>query len=641
MRVELPGRSFFARVRLSSLLLASFFLAMGLSGCGSEKNLPERIKQLADSKDLSVIRIGMMEDARDIGPTELHDRSGRFLANLIHAGPLRLNAHGEFVPDLWTRFSVATDPEGNLAIEGDWRDGITWQDRVPVTIDDLRFTIERLSDRQTNSPLSGLARRVKSVEPLNAGKTCRVVFSGTSRQNLHLLGTGLLPAHILRSQKIGGEKIGLQERADGSGIIDGFFVPPVSSGVPQIASAGVSPTEGASSASSAALLPASTESVSVSSSSSLVASQTRIVNFSEFPLGAGPFHIVSRKRHAFLELAAGPFSADETSVASADSSISTKPKRVLIVFYQAPDELVSDLRKGKLEAAYVPSDFAQRLQELKMQGVRLVSSPNPSYHMLGFNTKKAPFNALEVRRAVDHAINRKGLVSLFANAGKILNAPPLGTEDGQAALASRSYDPAKAAEILRSAGYTDKDGDGRLEFEGMPLALTLVTNGDNFLRKQMCDQIADDLKRIGLSVKVDARDWSELISKTLASGTWDLFLLGFQAPTDGNWINLWHSVAEGESVASLDERLNFTGFSTVELDQTLIAIDTLPAPPDLAARKNLVARVLHEQIPGAFLLQSLDVAVVSESLQGFIADGDLWEQDLTTWERLPVPSAGK
>ncbi|MBF0501852.1 MAG: hypothetical protein HQM09_17070 [Candidatus Riflebacteria bacterium] len=602
-------RGSLAKVFAGGVLISTFCLLTLITGCGSKKDLPERIRRLAETSDHSVIRIGIMGDARELGPSDVHDRSGRFLSNLINAGPLRLTPRGEFTPDLWKQFNVATDADGNLTVEGEWRDGIVWHDGVPVTLEDLQFTIDRLRDAQSNSPLTLLAKQVKNIESLDSGKKCRVTFTGTSRQYLHLLGSGLLPSHLLRSQKVGEEKIALLDGDEPGEIISGFAAPP---------------------ASCAEMVNASQTGLIASSSQ-----KSHIMDFTEIPVGAGAFRVVSRKLHSYLELAAGPIAASSMAANPASAS-----KRVLIVFYQAPDELVSDIRKGHIDLAFLPSEFAQRLQELKIPGVRLVSSPNPSYLMLGFNTHKPPFDKLEVRRAIDFAINRKALAATFPYSGKILSGPPLGSDDLRNSFASRGYDLTRASELLSTAGVTDSNGDGRRELDGKALELTLFTNGDNFVRKQLCDQIADDLKKIGIFVTVEVRDWSQLINKTLPEGTWSMFLLGFHAPPDGNWINLWSSNTPIGVAASLSERLNFTGFSTQELDLALSAIDTLPEPSDIAARKDLVARTLYEQIPGVFLLQPLDYAVVSEGLTGFISDGDIFEQDVAAWERVPVASAG-
>jgi peptide/nickel transport system substrate-binding protein len=62
------------------------------------------------------------------------------------------------------------------------------------------------------------------------------------------------------------------------------------------------------------------------------------------------------------------------------------------------------------------------------------------------------------------------------------------------------FDPAEAARLLDSAGWTDIDGDGVRDKEGQTLALTFQTS-INPTRQQTLDIVAADLAKVGIQIE--------------------------------------------------------------------------------------------------------------------------------------------
>jgi len=138
----------------------------------------------------------------------------------------------------------------------------------------------------------------------------------------------------------------------------------------------------------------------------------------------------------------------------------------------------------------------------------------PSFWVLQmiFNTQKAPFDDVELRRAVAHAVDREEIVEQVTHGGAIVAS--LGiispfTDWHNPNLPVYEYDPANAKAMLEDLGVTD-------------LSLMLITTG-SFARE--AELIQADLAEIGIEVEVQTGDRST-IDGLLREGNFDLAING-------------------------------------------------------------------------------------------------------------------
>jgi len=125
------------------------------------------------------------------------------------------------------------------------------------------------------------------------------------------------------------------------------------------------------------------------------------------------------------------------------------------------DQSVGILRveSGEADVTYyaVPNSDYPRLAAdpvLSEQLFALAAFPNTDY--VTINTHIEPFNNLDVRRALDMAIDRNRLSQINNNRAIIANGmlPPSMSGDNKS-LAPTEYNPEKAKELLAQAGYPD------------------------------------------------------------------------------------------------------------------------------------------------------------------------------------------
>jgi len=138
----------------------------------------------------------------------------------------------------------------------------------------------------------------------------------------------------------------------------------------------------------------------------------------------------------------------------------------------------------------------------------------PSFWVLQmiFNTQKTPFDDVELRRAVAHAIDREEIVEQVTHGGAIVAS--LGiispfTDWHNPNLPVYEYDPAKAKAMLEDLGVTD-------------LNLMLITTS-GFARE--AELVQADLAEIGIEVEVQTGDRST-IDGLLREGNFDLAING-------------------------------------------------------------------------------------------------------------------
>lgn len=119
----------------SIYLVSSFYI-------GNTASVPSRGGSIVE---------GVVGYPRFINPiySETND-ADRDLVELVFSGILGINKDGNIVPDLAETFTIS---EGGKLFEIDLKENIFWHDGVPVTANDVVFTIETIQDAAYKSPI--------------------------------------------------------------------------------------------------------------------------------------------------------------------------------------------------------------------------------------------------------------------------------------------------------------------------------------------------------------------------------------------------------------------------------------------------------------------------------------------------------
>lgn len=294
-------------------------------------------------------------------------------------------------------------------------------------------------------------------------------------------------------------------------------------------------------------------------------------NFRRRPCGTGPFQLRLWDEGAVLLLHRHPRYWDRDSLgqplprlqAVRFTFIDNKGAEFLLFlqgrlhFVNGIDGSFKDLvltRAGNLRP-----DFAQKIQLQK--GLYL----NTEY--IGFNTSDSQHPALRqplVRQAMNYAIDRRRIVTYFKNGIGIPASggftPPAMTADTPAPAYGYTYDPDRAAHLLKEAGYPN----GR----GLP-PLTIYTP-DNYA--DIVNFVASQLNEVGIPARVEIMQ-PGILREQMAQGRVAAFR--------GQWIADYPDAETFLAVfySTMPAPPNYTRFSSPLFDQLYTA--SLPAADSL------------------------------------------------------------
>jgi len=133
-----------------------------------------------------------------------------------------------------------------------------------------------------------------------------------------------------------------------------------------------------------------------------------------------------------------------------------------------------------------------------------------SFHIAP-NHGKPPFDDLRLRQAINHAIDRQGIVdALFGGRAEVATGllPGIVPYVTRTTVDAYSYDPEQARALLAEAGW-QANADGLLEKDGQPLELTLVVDQSRLPQTaSMATAIQAQLKEVGIALTLNLYDYS-------------------------------------------------------------------------------------------------------------------------------------
>ena len=361
--------------------------------------------------------------------------------------------------------------------------------------------------------------------------------------------------------------------------------------------------------------------------------------FGRQPIGSGRFRLGKWTPNASIELVADT------------ANYHGRPKLDRVVFAVTTDQtaLPTRLTTGEIDLAEVSTPAMFRT--LKDQpDLRARMNPAYDYSFLLFNARQpkqrqqpnALFADIGLRRAISMGIDRGKLVrSQFdslavVSTGPMTRAQPL----ADSTIATIAYDPAGAARLLDSLGWTLPAGKTVRERRGQALKFSVLVPTVSANRMAMIVVIQESLRKLGVEVVVDAVDGNTFLAR-LAARNFDVVFHGMHVdPTVAGLRASW-TVASARDANGL----NFGNYENPRFDAHL---DSALAARDLASARPH-AKQAYETIvadaPAVWLYETRTAMLMHKRLRPAHLVSTAWWAGLADWsippaERLPRDRVG-
>ncbi len=336
--------------------------------------------------------------------------------------------------------------------------------------------------------------------------------------------------------------------------------------------------------------------------------------FNDKPVGTGPFKLDERRQGQSISLAAN------------EHYYGGGPLIERVVFVVAPDNGIAEdaIRNNTLQLAQLSPASAERLVG-EGKGIKGGSYNELGYDFIAFNLRETHvFSDTRLRQAFALALDKQKLV-FDATGGA---DDPVWTDVNKASWAYNpdapqlNGNPDQARKLLADAGWSDTNGDGVVDRDGKPLAVSLYVRNDSDVRLKAAQEMVDPLAQVGISLTVQPADFQTSILARISPTTnppfnFDLVMLGWtRTGFDPDLFALFHSTQIPTVVAPA--LLNIPGFQAPEYDALAFSAR---ATYDFNQRKSMYDRmqaIVADQLPYYFLWAQKFGVVAAPSLHGDI-----------------------
>jgi peptide/nickel transport system substrate-binding protein len=459
-----------------------------------------------------VYREGVVGVPESITPISARNRAERSLVGLVFSGLVRMGPDKTLEPDLAESWKLSDDGKTwTFHIRAD----ATWQDGVPVTAEDVLFTVGALKDPTASGGRSSSWAEVEATAVDDKTVTFRLTTPIGSF--LAAAAQPLLPSHLLK------------DVAYADVATSDFSRQPIGSGP-----YGLTELDGAH----AVLVPAR----------------------ELLPVEATPEPTTAASVDSLATPVPGP----------SDGGPAPFIERIELAFFSDDAAAVDALAAGDIDAvAGLAPDAASTAAATA--GVARVRYPTTTLSTILLNLRPShpELRDARVRKALLAAIDRESLVrDVLGGDGTLADSlvPPTSWAYDAKAAGGVDYDPALAATMLKNAGWTKVDGAWAKPRAKVPYQLELlsVPATANPRLASIAASVRDAWTRLGFKVKLVEKPAAALATD-LRGGTFTASVLDIMMGLEPDLFPLLDSSQVRASGS------NLTGFQDARLDTLLEA----------------------------------------------------------------------
>jgi peptide/nickel transport system substrate-binding protein len=525
------------------------------------------------------------DDFTTLNPILAADASSQFIASFLYGGMVTLDPFtGQVICQFCNDWGL-TDRTYTFTV----RDGLTWSDGTPITVDDFIYTYAALfwavANGALETPSLDAVNAVESIVKID-DRTVAVAMNEASCGDIRELGIGWLPRHlygpewtIAANTPVGATgPFGDADDPDFAGIENHELnrAPSVSSG------------------------PFLFEEWSPGDHITLV---------------RNPSYFRGTPHLDGLVVRIIPDPADQVQLlrtGELDLVTDLAPEYVTRI------ELMSQLEVYKtLDDSYFY--LGLQLGDPQNPRPRWLEDANTGAPVLNEAHGEHPILAdKRVRQAIAYGIDRHAIINQAAVGqgiplyGNMLPSLSWAYNDQ---LEPSEYDPERAAALLDEAGWVLNPNTGIREKDGRPLALTLHTNLSSDARIQIGELIRVQLDQLGFDVSFEALEWGAFVGLLLGQ-RFDMVVM--------SWTDIESGLEDFDLPLFASQNdvptrgYNFVSYFNPAVDDLWHNASSLPGC--LAADRSLlyhqIQATLHDELPYVWLFAPLKIAGADSHLVG-------------------------
>jgi peptide/nickel transport system substrate-binding protein len=471
--------------------------------------------------------------------------------------------------------ALPTASQDHLIYTFTLRDGIKWHDGQPLTPEDVLFTFKAamcplVDSASQRSYLTDLAD--VQIE----GRNIRFVMARPNSNNLVNLGNTLaiIPKHVF----------------DAGGLLDSIAYKDI------IGAKGKTDPK-----------------------VKQFSEQFNIDPANRAPVGTGPFKFEKWD------------SGERLSIVRNNAYFGTKPylDKIVLRFMQDYPAALTALKAGEIDVQQrlLPVQYAQQTSGPAFdEQLTKTKYSIPGVFYIIWNHDRPFFRDKRVRQALTMLVDRQKIIqNLRFGLGTLATSPinPKSFEYNPN-IQPLPYDPARAAQLLDEAGWTDHNGDGLRDKDGMKFKFDFLGATNSTIFPQLAALLKEEFRKVGIEV-VDRVLEFNAMNERLKDHNFDASSLGTTSDLIADPYQNWHS-SSAQSRGS-----NYGNFNNRDSDR-LLEQARLEFDPE--KRKQIYWRwqeLIHDQQPYTFLYYLEDSAAYSKRFQNVqwlpLRPGF----DLTTW----------
>lgn len=320
------------------------------------------------------------------------------------------------------------------------------------------------------------------------------------------------------------------------------------------------------------------------------------------PVGTGPFKVESWQKQEAVNLV-----RNEDYVRPVALEGNEDPAHLEAITWRFIPEAAT--RYAALQAGEVqvidnaqPDTIAAAAKDPEIEHL---DAPRPgASNRIELNSSKAPFNDELVREAFIHAVNvDAGIDSLFFGTAPRSHSALSSVEPlGYSAESLFSFDPAKAAELLDEAGWSERDSEGYRvkDNKRLSLAFPVSTSQSVPAEQSLFEQLQATAKESGIEIKINLLDLSSWYGE-LGKNDYDIVSAPYTKVGPSTLSVLFHS--DSTIPAPSGYFANHAQVKDPALDELL---ETAGSTNDPDERKDLYAQAQKLVLEGHYVLPLYD-----------------------------------